>query len=260
MLQNIVTCQLKLNLPKLIQQNACGVACILQVLKFKNALKQSEEDLFLDFLSFGKYTFPRIELKLEGLSQPIPYSILDPSKNTIENAQKEISELFKGQEETGYNTNLNNTVNNEYLPTFLLKTGSDSRGICEYLRYQVITSKLYEFSSDKNTASKNIKHTIYSDLNAFMDTFTLELNQGKMIIASVKMEALPHLKEVSKLIYKDNTSELTHLVCIKKENSNIYIIDPLIEQISNAIVKTNLDQLQVAMTENRAKSRFIAIN
>lgn len=260
MLQNIVTCQLKLNLPKLVQQNACGVACILQVLKFKNVLKQTNEDVFLDFLRFGKYTFPRVELELEGLPQPIPYSILDPSKKTIENTQKEISELFDKQELTSKNIRLNSTVNNEYLPTFLLKTGSDSRGICEYLRSLGITSKLYELSIDKNTTNKNIKHTIYSDLNTFMDTFSLELNQEKMIIASVKMEALTHLKEVSKIIYKDNISELTHLVCIKKEKGSIYIIDPLIEQVSSAIVETNLDQLRVAMTKNRIKSRFIVIN
>jgi hypothetical protein len=230
-LKKIAFSQFSFQLPKRIQSTTCGVASLIQTLNFYEILYESPEKVFENFVKLAKYSARYTVLNFPELNFPIPYSI-EP-----EDEGKAVDDLV---------VQLCEPNSNEYLPTYLLKIGSDARGMSQFLRNLNLKARTFEFKD--------------ADSVQFKEDLQNELTLGKWLIASVKLTHIPHLMKRGNREYQERHRFITHLVNLYMLDGDLWMIDPLTREGEEAAMKVDFVEVVKAMTEDRNRGQFISIN
>ncbi|MBD3366441.1 hypothetical protein GF360_03850 [candidate division WWE3 bacterium] len=257
--------QLDMMLPKVLLLNACGIASMVQVLNYFNKLDKSPEDLFLDFVEFGKYTRPLVNVifpSLPGIK--IPYA---PVLNTMERGEV-LEEVKAWSKLNSQRDNIKGRVSISvdlptditYLPTFSIKYGTDSRGMKSFLTSKGLDVSLYEYT-EGGIEGDSLNHTIMRDVKRFVKTLQKFLSEGELIVVSLRKSAVPYLNSLAAEIYGSEAPELedTHLVTLKQIEGKIYVVDPLVRDSREAIRCISPSHLLEGLTGDRFRSRFLVV-
>lgn len=230
-LKQIAFSQFNFRLPKRIQSSTCGVACMVQTLNFFEIPFESAEKVFENFVKLAKYSERYTFLNFPELDFAIPYSI------EVDDVGKEVDDKI---------VQLAEANSNDYLPTYLLKIGSDARGMSQFLRNLNLKARIFEFKD--------------ADPVQFKEDLQNELTLGKWLIASVKLTHIPHLMKRGNREYQERHRFITHLVNLYLNEGELWMIDPLTREGEEAAMKVDFDEVVKAMTEDRVRGQFISLN
>lgn len=263
MIQEIHQAQHKLNLPEIVQSTACGAASIVQTLNYFEIPYESAEKVFWDFVFTGRYSRKIISLEFEGWEDfKIPFDFLSPGEDDREGLDRVGEWREKKGVEEKFRAFVEERKSKGYLPTFLLRFGSDSRGIRRFLGKKGLGAVLYEFKTKSVLeTSENRNHRIYLQGKDLVEMALKELDKDRFLICSVEKGKIPYLKKVSEKIYGAESAELseTHLVTVKSILGKIYFIDPMIEDSEDALQEVKKDVFARALAGDRCSGHFISI-
>ncbi|MFA6982097.1 MAG: hypothetical protein WC243_03695 [Patescibacteria group bacterium] len=235
------TCQFDSDFPVQIKNNLCGVLSMYKVIDFFGKPLPKLKEFFNEFVSFGKYTLPTINVIFHDSGiVSIPIRFLDsnvPSDTQLSNAR----ELFEGGD---IQLEIVEHSSNSYLPTFLLDRGSDSRGISAYMKGLGFNNALIE-KKDANEEEFTGKFLIESKVHP--------------VVASVLMRKLKHLDDVAQKYY-GNIDEITHLVVVVPniDDNRVTLWDPAIcSKFSDHVFVDTQEFLSALCPDERLNSHFV---
>ncbi len=243
------TSQFNLGLPKPVEKCSCGIASAIFTLKyFVPEIKDSNNNLAMDFINSGQYTRPLIGVKFRDQSDHIFPVLLsksekEPDIQTALEQAKAFLKVYAGDAASGeYILEVTTTMDAKYAPCFLMRSGTDIRGISNWLTSYGLQTEIIEYREQgyENQLEKN--HKIYKDRGLFTNIFKKSLAQDNTLLISSVIQ--------NKLDYKDNADVVrddkftgTHLVvAIKNGNPNyLRYMDPAYRSGDAGVKRRNIE-------------------
>jgi len=255
------TSQFNLGLPKPVEKCCCGIASAIFTLKyFVSEIKDSNNNLAMDFINSGQYTRPLIGVKFKDQSDHIFPVLLSKSENepdiqaALEQA-KDFLKVYAGDATNGeYILEVATTIDTKYAPCFLMRSGTDIRGISIWLTSYGLQTEIIEYREQGYEAQLKTNHTLYRDKGLFTSIFKKSLAQNNTLLISSVIQ--------NKLDYKDNADVVrddkftgTHLVVATQDGDINYLryMDPAYKSGDAGVKRRNIEIFLDTMIDAGAK-------
>lgn len=255
------TSQFNLGLPKPVERCCCGVASAIFTLKyFIPEIKDSNNNLAMDFINSGQYTRPLIGVKFKDQPDNIFPVLLSKSENesdiqtAIEQA-KDFLKVYAGDVTSDkYILEVTTTIDTRYAPCFLMRSGTDIRGISNWLTSYYLQTEIIEYREQgyENQLEKN--HTLCTSRRLFADIFKKSLVQDNtLLIPSVVQNKLDYNDNAD--VVRDDKFTGTHLVVATKNGNpnHLRYMDPAYRSSDAGIKRRNIEDFLDIMIDTGAK-------
>jgi hypothetical protein len=148
-------------------------------------------------------------------------------------------------------------TSDDYRPGFTITEGTDLRGVRRFLQIRGYQAELHEYNeTPPNPSSKALlPDSIYTEKDTYIKKLNAVLNDDNVdaVILSVDYGYVSGKTSV----------DSTHLiVLVSDSNGNIYLIDPDIEDPTDAVRAVDLDYLKKAIFDkpDRKRANFLAVS
>lgn len=263
------TSQFNLSLPIPVQKCCCGIASAIFVLRyFKVNLETSDTDLALDFMDYGQYTQPIIGVQFANYpSRTFPVLLSKSEKQadiemSIEQAKTFLDVYSDKLTTIGYDLEIIYPNHQKYTPAFLMRNGTDVRGLSRWLNMQGLKTKVYEYREKIPQIDLEPNHKIITNKEAFVSMFESELlNGNSLLISSVIQSKFLYTKEVD--IVRDIRFTGTHVVVAKKGRGENFVTyaDPAYKNGNLGVKQIRLeDFLEAMIGDDKRSGHFLEVS
>lgn len=263
------TSQFNLGLPKPVEKCCCGIASAIFTLKyFVSEIKDSNNNLAMDFINSGQYTRPLIGVRFKDQSDHIfpvllPKSENEPDIRTALEQTKDFLKVYAGDVANGkYALEVITKIDTRYAPCFLMRSGTDIRGVSNWLTSYGLQTEIIEYREQGYGAQLEKNHTLYRDKGLFTSFFKKSLAQNNTLLISSVIQ--------NKLDYKDNADVArddkftgTHLVVATKDSDTNYLryMDPAYKSWDSGIKRANIEAfLDIMVDIDTKRGHFLIVH
>ncbi len=262
------TSQFNLGLPKPVEKCCCGVASAIFTLKyFVPEVKDSNNDLAMNFINSGQYTKPLIGVKFKNQSDHIFPVLLaksekEPDIQTALEQAKDFLKVYADETTSGeYTLEVTTTTDAKYAPYFLMRSGTDIRGISNWLASYGLQTEIIEYREQgyENQLEKN--HTVYSNRGLFINIFKKHLAENNtLLISSVILKKLDYKDNAD--VVRDDKLTGTHLIVATQDCDGNYLLymDPAYKSWNSGIRRVNIENfLDIMVGADTKRGHFLTV-